>query len=263
MIAPPVTLADAYSATASAWQAGPGQIYDVLAHAVVRLSPVPLDGRLVLDLGAGTGAASRAVAAAGGRAVAVDAALGMLAHDRVHRPPAVAGDARTLPLRSGAVEAVVAAFSLNHLDDPAAGLAEAARVTRPGGAVVASAYAADDGHPVKQAVESALSARGWTPPPWYQRLKAEAMPRLATRERCEEAAIAAGLDAQVHSLRIRFARLSAHDLVAWRMGMAQHAAFLAELSPTERNAVSTEALRALGQGWPELERSILVLTAAL
>lgn len=129
--------------------------------------------------------------------------------------------------------------------------------------MVASAYAVDDTHPVKQAVEWALSARGWTPPPWYQQLKAEAAPRLETSERCEEAAAAAGLGARVHPLRVRFPGLSAHDLVAWRMGLAQHAPFLAALGATEREAVLTHALRALGDGWPVLERSILVLTATM
>ena len=86
---------------------------------------------------------------AGGVAVAVDAAYGMLAADRARRPAAVVGDACALPLRNRAVDAVVAAFSLNHLDDPVAGLREAARVTLPGGALLASAYAEDDTHPGK------------------------------------------------------------------------------------------------------------------
>src|SRR2546429_170684 len=45
---------------------------------VVAACPVPVQGRLVLDLGAGTGAASRALLRSGASVVAVDNAIGML-----------------------------------------------------------------------------------------------------------------------------------------------------------------------------------------
>ena len=172
----PSTIASAYSSTGAAWQAGPGAIYDRLAHVLVDCRPTGFDGRLVLDLGAGTGAASRAIAAAGGNAIAADAAPGMLFADRTSRPPAVVGDAVALPLRDRAVDAVVAAFSLNHLDDPVGGLHEAARVTQPGGAILASAYAEDDTHPAKQAAESAAREWGWQAPGWYAHVREAAVP---------------------------------------------------------------------------------------
>ena len=65
----------------------------------------------------------------------------MLAHQATARPPAVVGDALALPFAPSAFDAAVAAFSLNHLSDPAAGLREMARVTRPGGAVLGATYA--------------------------------------------------------------------------------------------------------------------------
>ena len=43
-------------------------------------------------------------------------------------------DIRALPLAAQSVDAAAAAFVLNHLTDPSAGLAELARVTRPGAA---------------------------------------------------------------------------------------------------------------------------------
>ena len=200
--------ADAYSATGSAWQRGPGRIYDRLAEIVVAALPVSAAGGSALDLGAGTGAASRALLAAGAaRVVAVDAAMGMLAHDAGGRPPAVAGDALALPFAAGAFDVTVAAFSLNHLADPAAGLREAARVTRPGGGLAASAYAEDDDHPVKQAVQAALAARGWEPEPWYRALQTDAAPKLATvaaahgRQRKRP-----GLDAEVDLVRVTVSR---------------------------------------------------------
>lgn len=254
--------AAAYSATGGAWQRGPGRIYDRLADVVVARSPVPLHGARVLDVGAGTGAATRAALAAGAaRVVAVDAALGMLAHEALGRPPAAVGDARALPFATSAFDAAVAAFSLNHLSDPATGLREMARVTRRGGSLLAATYAADDTHPVKAAVEAALAAQGWTPDPWYLALRDEAAPRLATPNLGAAAADTAGLDACVELVRVPFADLKAHDLVAWRLGLAQHAPFMSRLSPDERAAVAADAVARLGDAVPSLVRSILVLRA--
>ena len=56
--------------------------------------------------------------------VAVDAAIGMLGVGAAARPPAVAGDARSLPFRSAGFDLGVAAFSLNHLSDPVVALVE-------------------------------------------------------------------------------------------------------------------------------------------
>jgi SAM-dependent methyltransferase len=256
-------LAAAYSATGAAWQGGPGPIYDRLARVVVETSPVPVAGSRALDVGAGTGAATRALMAAGAaRVVAVDAARGMLAHDAGRRPPAVVGDALALPFAAAAFDVTVAAFSLNHLADPAAGLREAGRVTRPGGAVPASAYAADDDHPVKRAVEDALAARGWAPEPWYRTVREQAAPRLATAEAARVAAGAAGLDAEVEVRRVPFLGLGAGDLVAWRLGVAQHAPFVARLPTDEaRAALAEDAAARLGEDWPPLVRSVVILRA--
>jgi SAM-dependent methyltransferase len=260
----PSGAAAAYSTTAGAWQRGPGRIYDRLADVVVGSSPVPVAGARALDLGAGTGAASRAVLAAGACAVvAVDAAVGMLAQDASARPPAVVADALGLPFPAATFDVTVAAFSLTHLGDPSAGLREAARVTRAGGAVIASAYADDDVHPVKIAVEDALRARGWKPEPWYEVMRTTGAPKLATAEACRTAAVDAGLhDAEVVAVRVPFAELGAPELVGWRMGLAQHAPFVAALpTDADRAAVVAEAIDRLGTGWPTLERSILVIGA--
>ena len=257
--------ADAYSATGAAWQRGPGRIYDRLAEIVVDALPVAAAGGSALDLGAGTGAATRALLAAGAtRVVAVDAAIGMLAHDAGGRPPAVAGDALALPFAAGAFDITVAAFSLNHLSDPAAGLREASRVTRAGGGLAASAYAEDDDHPVKQAVQAALAARGWEPDPWYRALQTDAAPKLATVAAAQEAAEAAGLDAEVDLVRVPFPDLDATALVAWRMGLAQHAPFVEGLpTDADRTALAEDAAARLGDSWPPLERSIVILRAAV
>ena len=63
------------------WADGPGPMYAQLARVLVAAAPVPLAGRLVLDLGAGTGVAGRAALAAGARrVVAADLSEGMLRH---------------------------------------------------------------------------------------------------------------------------------------------------------------------------------------
>ena len=255
-------LAAAYSDTGGAWERGPARVYDRLAAVLIGRSPVPLDGGRVLDVGAGTGAASRAALAAGAaQAVAVDAAYGMVAHDATARPPAVVGDVLALPFATAAFDATVAAFSLNHLTSAAAGLTEMARVTRPGGAILAATYAWDDTHPVKEVVDDALTARGWTPEPWYISLRANVLPLLATPARCREAAHEAGLDAAVEELRVPFPEMDAADLVAWRLGLAQHAPFVAGLAKIDREALVHDALTRLGEHPPELVRSVIVLSA--
>ena len=76
---PPADLTASYDAAADSWDTGPGPIYEPLAQALVAAAPVPLTGRTILDLGAGTGAASRAAIAAGARqVVAADLSLAML-----------------------------------------------------------------------------------------------------------------------------------------------------------------------------------------
>jgi ubiquinone/menaquinone biosynthesis C-methylase UbiE len=253
-------LARAYSATGAAWQAGPGRVYDRLAQELVARSPLPLAGRRILDLGAGTGAASRAVAAAGGHPVAADAALGMLAVDRGSRPPAVQCDATRLPVAAGALGGVVAAFSLNHVRDPAAALAECRRACAPGSPVLVSTYAADDDHPAKAAVARALEERGFTPPPWAIELHRDVAPQLGEAGRCAAAGRRAGLEAVVEHVRVPFPELGAAELVEWRLGMPQHAPFTASLPPAERAALRARALDLLGEA-PPLVRSVLVLSA--
>ena len=107
---------------------------------------------------------------------------------------------------------------------------------------------------------AALAARGWIPEPWYMSMGADAAPLLATPERCAEAARVAGLDATVESVRVPFPELDADDLVAWRVGLAQHAPFVAGLRPDERNALVLDALSRLGDNPPPLVRSVLLLT---
>jgi ubiquinone/menaquinone biosynthesis C-methylase UbiE len=255
------SVAEAYNATGPAWQVGPGRVYDRLADVVADACPVPLAGALVLDLGAGTGAATRAAQRRGGDVVAVDVAIGMLAVGAASRPPGAVGDVLALPFSDGAFDVVLAAFSLTHVHDPAAGLREAVRVLRPGGGLVAASYADDDVHPVKEATEAASRDRGWREDPWYEVVRMETAPRLATVERVAEVADRAGLTgAGVAHIRIQFPDLGPHELAAWRLGLAQHAPFVDRLPPAERTALATDIVTRLGPDPPILTRSLILLT---
>jgi len=258
-----VSLADAYSATGAAWQRGPERVYQRLADVLVAASPVPLAGCRVADVGAGTGAASRAIERAGGRPVALDLAAGMLAAGRADRPPAVVADLRRLPLASGSCAAVVAAFSFNHVPDPEVALADAARVVEAGGAILASAYAADDTHPVKAAVEVAATEAGWAPEAWIDELRSQAVPLLATTDGASRIAATAGIDAKVERVEVPFPDLDGSDLVAWRLGMAQMAPFVSGLASADRRRLERRALDLLGPNPEPLVRRIIVLAAQI
>ncbi len=251
----------AYSAAGDGWQQGPGHLYDRLASELVAHAPVSLHELRVLDLGAGTGAGSRAAISAGARSViAIDAALGMLVAQAARRPPAVVGDALALPFADGSFGAVLAAFSLNHLAQPRDALQEIARVLRPGGALAASAYSSDDSHPVKAAVDAAAVSSGWRAESWYSVLQGEATPRLATPERALAEAVDAGLIGASASVeRVAFDDLSPSDLVEWRLGMAHLQQFVAERSPSERATLKASALARLGDDPPALVRAFVVL----
>ena len=259
-------VARAYDATGAAWSRGPALVYDRLAVALVDASPVSLAGRLVLDVGAGTGAASLAAAAAGARVIAVDVAPAMVRANRLAPPAlagAVVGDAVAVPVASGRAGGLIAAFSFNHLPDPARGFAEAVRACRPGSPVLAGAYAADDDHPAKQAVDQAAREHGWEPDAWYVEMRGEISAQLATIGGMEAAAAVDRLAGEATRRRIPLPDLSPAALVGWRMGMAHVAPFLATAGMEVRRRVTRRALELLGPAPPPLERSIVVFAGVV
>jgi SAM-dependent methyltransferase len=242
----------AYSASAAAWADGPMRVYGPLAHELVARCPIDLRGRNVLDLGAGTGAASSA--ALGAHVVAVDSAIGMLLDRRESRPPAAVGDALALPFHSDAFDVVIAAFSLNHLLDPGAGVREAGRVARE--YVLASVYASDDDHQVKRAVDRALTEAGWSSPPWYR--ESAAMRSSWTVDAATATIEVGGLvPERVEHVRVRFPELGPLDLVRSRLGMAQCAAFVAA---NDARVIEARAAALLGDAGP-LVRSVIFSVA--
>lgn len=97
-----------------------------------------LGARRVLDVGCGEGALGRAT---GAWVVGLDASATMLA---AVPPPVLRADAAALPLCDNGFDAVVAVNVYDHLPDPRPALAEAHRVLRPGGTLVAGTISRRD-----------------------------------------------------------------------------------------------------------------------
>lgn len=130
-----------------------------LAAAIVPwLSP----GGRVLDVGAGTGVVSAALAAAGHQVTPVDLTPEMLRKAERRFPGGcVLADAARLPVASASVDAVTFVWVLHHVGDPVAALDEARRVLRLAGRVIhvsgLAAEASDDPiHDVHRRLNQAL-----------------------------------------------------------------------------------------------------------
>src|SRR6266849_62177 len=184
--------ADHYAAAGWGWATGAELVYGLIAAELIALSPHSLADHTVLDAGAGAGAASRALAAQPARTIAMDLSFGMLAWDAAARPPGAVADIRALPLAAQSADDAVAAFVLNHLTDPSAGLAELARVTRPGGAVLAAVFSTTSGDPARDRIDAVAQDAGWQIPAWYTQLKTTAVPILGSATAMATAARPAG-----------------------------------------------------------------------
>ncbi|WP_068323928.1 class I SAM-dependent methyltransferase [Janibacter terrae] len=117
-------------------QTEPERFYSELARDSIGLvrEHTPLDGRTVLDVGAGPSEFARAFRAEGARYVPLD-------HDPSVpsvRDGGVVGDALRLPLADGSVDVVFSSNMWEHVPDPEAVADEMLRVTRPGGLVLLS-----------------------------------------------------------------------------------------------------------------------------
>jgi SAM-dependent methyltransferase len=118
---------------------------------------VPEDAQLVVELGAGTGKLTRAVAALAVRIVAIEPDPRMLAVLRGLGLEGVEGSAEAVPFGDGAADAVVAGSALHWFDLDAA-LPEFHRVLRPGGRLGFGWNHRDERHPTIAAVSEAIQA---------------------------------------------------------------------------------------------------------
>jgi ArsR family transcriptional regulator len=145
--------ADAYfRASAADWDTLRSLYVDELeveAALVAALGEGPLGD--VLDVGTGTGRILRLLAPRARRAVGIDLSHAMLGVARAALDPETLpnvqvrhGDMYHLPLPPASADLVVFHQVLHYADDPAAAVAEAARVLRPGGRVVVVDFAPHD-----------------------------------------------------------------------------------------------------------------------
>jgi SAM-dependent methyltransferase len=218
---------DNYAGSARRWAEGATIVYGPLAHQLLAASPHSLSTRTVLDIGAGTGVASTLLSERGARPLALDLSLDMLAWSAKQRPPAVVADVTQLPLVDDAVDDSVAAFVYNHLVNPAPAFAEVMRVTRPGGALLASVYSNANRSEVREAIDREAQALGWQVPDWYIGLKQAATPLLGTAENMARVAGAAGLvDIRIDERPVDIGLTAPEQLVDYRLGQAQFVQWL-------------------------------------
>ncbi|TFC71417.1 bifunctional demethylmenaquinone methyltransferase/2-methoxy-6-polyprenyl-1,4-benzoquinol methylase UbiE [Cryobacterium sp. TMS1-20-1] len=101
----------------------------------------PQAGERILDIAAGTGTSSAALAHSGAHVVAADFSAGMIEVGKTrhaHNPNIefVQADATALPFKDNEFDAVTISFGLRNVVEPKKALAEFYRVTKPGGRVV-------------------------------------------------------------------------------------------------------------------------------
>lgn len=104
----------------------------------LRKAVAPHPGERILDLAAGTGTSSAALAKGGAEVVACDLSEGMIEVGRQRHPEIefVYGNAMDLDFEDGTFDAVTISWGLRNIPDPALALREMMRVVRPRGRLV-------------------------------------------------------------------------------------------------------------------------------
>ncbi|MFD8806319.1 class I SAM-dependent methyltransferase [Streptomyces sp. NPDC059597] len=128
--------AHSFNAAAAQYAANRPSYPPALLDALEELSGRPLAGARVVDVGAGTGIASRLLHERGARVLAVEPGAGMAAEFRRTLPdvPLVRGDGNALPVADDHADLITYAQAW-HWTDTARSVPEALRVLRPGGAL--------------------------------------------------------------------------------------------------------------------------------
>ena len=138
-----MTVVEAYRRIAPIYDDAPNPLLALEQRTLAPLLP-ELRGRVVADIGAGTGRWLHHASANGARTIALDRSPEMLARAP---QPRIQADANALPLHDNSADVLLCAFTLGYAPTC---FAELARVTRPGGTLIVT-----DVHP------DAI-ARGWS-----------------------------------------------------------------------------------------------------
>ena len=114
---------------------------DAIWRAATTRAVAPKAGERILDLAAGTGTSSAALARSGAHVVAADFSAGMIEVGKRRQAgnpniEFVQADAQALPFSDAEFDAVTISFGLRNVQDPHLGLAEMFRVLKPGGRLV-------------------------------------------------------------------------------------------------------------------------------
>ena len=106
--------------------------------AALRKAVAPHPGERILDLAAGTGTSSAALAKGGAEVVACDLSEGMIEVGRERHPDIefVRGNAMSLDFEEASFDAVTISWGLRNIPDPGLALREMMRVVRPRGRLV-------------------------------------------------------------------------------------------------------------------------------
>jgi ubiquinone/menaquinone biosynthesis C-methylase UbiE len=117
-------------------------------------------GHVVVDIGCGPGIDLRSLAATGAEVIGVDREPAMIAEARRRAPGADVrrGDAHALPVADGSADRARTDRVMQHVEQPAAVLAEIFRVLRPGGV---AGFAEPDWDSLTVAAEDAETSRGF------------------------------------------------------------------------------------------------------
>jgi SAM-dependent methyltransferase len=152
--------AASFGAVAAEYDAARPSYPDELFEEIERLTGRPLKDADVLDVGAGTGIATRLLTARGARVIAVEPSQGMADQLRAVTPgfPVVKAGGDELPFHDGSADLVTYAQAF-HWTDPAKSIPEAIRVLRPGGALALWWNIKDQSVPWLDAQERRLAAK--------------------------------------------------------------------------------------------------------
>jgi ubiquinone/menaquinone biosynthesis C-methylase UbiE len=215
-----------------------------------------------VDVAAGTGTlgpALRRLVGPDGLVVAADRSLGMLRRAPAGLPRLQA-DATHLPLADGCADVAVLAFVLFLLPDARAAAAEAARVLRPGGWLLAATWGRQEGTTADDVVRTELDAAG---APAYP-----ALPRsdelTDTPEKMALLLTRAGLADVRTTVRPLDARFDAAAALALRLGSGSLGWRYARLDAASQQRVRDRAAPRLADLPPDafVDRSPVLLTTA-